>query len=345
MISKRIGTLLAVTLAVAAIISCKKDEETEIKPSLSGTLTFEVPEFVELEEKVTLVPKGITHPEGKGVGYYWKVTPDMESSDTTKFENEDGTGAFEYTFRDSLGTYTVTCYAYASGYYSSSATYYVTTVKGGINGSITDAEFFASDPSYTDPRDGRKYYTTVLGSNEWFRQNLAYPGTSSEKIGMPFRNAEAMNDVFGRFYTWEEAQKACPEEDGWRLPDDTDIRELAEYLTGNEQETGQTIEGVSGKIMVNAKFNTIRLWEFWPAVKITNESKLSTLPAGYANISGTTKDFSGVYDYAAFWTAETSLNPEQAIYRYIYCDKPDIMIGSGYKESFAANIRCVRDVQ
>ena len=130
-----------IIFAALAILSCKKDEITTL-PSLSGALEIKgIEAFIGTDKEsrtITLKPYGAEHPEGKGIGYYWKVSPVMSSYDTTRFENglnkngQQSDGSFTYTIKDSLGTYSIYCYAYASGYYGLSAAEYVTVVRGGI---------------------------------------------------------------------------------------------------------------------------------------------------------------------------------------------------------------------
>jgi tRNA G18 (ribose-2'-O)-methylase SpoU len=50
----------------------------------------------------------------------------------------------------------------------------------------------------------------------------------------------------------------------------------------------------------------------------------------------------GVYEYAAFWTADTD-EDGMAYYRYLICDQSDMMISKGDPEAFGASVRCVRD--
>ena len=56
----------------------------------------------------------------------------------------------------------------------------------------------------------------------------------------------------------------------------------------------------------------------------------------------------GSLTYAVYWSAETVAVPddeeEQALYRMIYVEKPDIMAGSAHKTGFNASVRCVRNV-
>ena len=41
-----------------------------------------------------------------------------------------------------------------------------------------------------------------------------------------------MDMIFGKYYTWTEAQTACPE--GWELPSDADFVELARKVSGKD---------------------------------------------------------------------------------------------------------------
>ncbi len=355
-IGRNIRTVIAAALAIFAAAACKKDDEDEeVLPSLSGQLRFEAESYISKGAELTMTPSGVTHPEGKGLGYYWSVSPLTEKNDTTKYETDDPsvTGTFSYEFPDSLGTFKVTCSAFASGYYSTSSSKYVTTVDP--DESLIDMElgYEGEYGSMTDDRDGRTYRTVQAGNLEWLAENLAYAGTEDEPCGLPYYNAEAMSDVFGRYYTWNEAMEACP--DGWHLPSEEDWLDLGKALSDSEDaESLEIYKGfpdITGKMMVDAKFNSEdnEMWEYWPDVKITNESGLSVIPCGFANVSesvsGPVGTFETAYMFAAFWTStENPQNPsEQAIVRYIYWDAPILQTDNTPKTSFATTVRCVKD--
>jgi hypothetical protein len=183
-------------------VSCKKDDDTKVLPSLNGSLTFYAPEFIAPGQKLTMTPKGVSHPEGGELGYYWKVTPGMTASDTTRYENgltldgKESDGTFSYTFPDTLGTYTISAYAFAKGYSGASRVRYATVVIGDMTGkgSITENGIKASDPKITV--DGIDYYYTNIAGLDWFRHNLANPS-----FGAPYNNDAAMGPVFGRYYS------------------------------------------------------------------------------------------------------------------------------------------------
>ena len=346
---RKLNSFILAASMILAAVSCKKDE-TEVSPSLNGNLTFQIDEFVTPGFVAKMTPKGLSHPDGKGIGYYWKVTPGMTYADTTRLEsglNSDGyatDGTFTYWFSDSLATYTVACTGFAEGYANSYTSKYVTVVKGGLDGSVTGTSLMARDPHITV--DGLTYYYVSHNGLDWFRNNLANPS-----YGAPYVNAEAMSDVFGRYYSYEEALKACPE--GWRLPTDAEWRSMAESVnSASTSKDHDIIPGIAASFMADAEFNSNKMWEYWPAVgEITNSSMLSIIPCGYTNLGTKAQDgkyptaaFYGVYDYAAFWTADKVESEEgMAYYRYLIVDQPDMQISKGDINTLGVSVRCVRE--
>ncbi len=91
---------------------------------------------------------------------------------------------------------------------------------------------------YVDKRNGRSYPVRVLGSKLWFSENLSVRLDSKGKVAksVDFKNcylesAEFCED-FGRYYTWQEAKKACPT--GWHLPGDAEWRDYQKNLTQSD---------------------------------------------------------------------------------------------------------------
>ncbi|MCF0175411.1 MAG: fibrobacter succinogenes major paralogous domain-containing protein [Bacteroidales bacterium] len=325
--------------AAAASTGCKdKDDDTEYF-YLNGELRFEYQPYVEQNARVVFVPKGVTHPDGEDIGYVWKVSSLMSSYDTTKFVGEKGDGSFQFDFTDSLGSFTVSCYAYADGYVSSSASRSVTVVDPSLNGSLTNTGVGgAGESREVDPRDGKTIYYRTHNGVDWMSSNLAYMNS-----GIPYANCGCMSDIFGRLYSWEEAQNVCPT--GWTLPSDADFQAFgAQYGCSYDSVSGKIL-GFAGKLMVNSYFNTLKMWEFWPEVKITNETGFAAIPVGYANLGN--NGFNGTTEYACFWTSDTTQSEGETfgVYRYIVNSEvgnPDVLKGKADKKAFGASVRCIR---
>ena len=325
--------LSAVALCAISLVSCKKDDDdATTKKYLNGTLTFEFPKYVRYGDVVHVVPKGGYKEDESDTLFlcYW-TNPLTGINDTVRFEEDPASKSREFDFMvtvDSLSSFTLTVTIVADGYYTKSGTAGFTIVNPTLGGgSLKGYDFLSSASTFTDSRDNREYYYNTVGGKDWMIQNLAWEGS-----GVAFENDEAISDVFGRFYTWTEAASACPT--GWHLPSNAEFKALAEAVAGKE-------ESAAGALMVNATFNGDKLWEFWPEVKITNQSRFSAIPLGYAVIEGESSVFRSYKEYAMFWTADAS-GSDMGIARYIYVDKPAFFSGEYGKESLRANVRCVR---
>lgn len=349
---RKLNSLILIGTIILSAVSCKEEDEGTVSPSLGGRMTFTIPEFVKPEATITLHPKGVTHPDEKELGYYWKVTPTMTKYDTTRFENgldksgNPSDGSFTHTFSDTLQTYVVYGYAFAEGYASQSASAYCTVVSGGVDESIKNLGIQEDTPYVTV--DGKKLYYTTINGTDWLKTNLDKPSS-----GAPYVNCTAMNDVFGRFYSYEDAVKICPE--GWTLPTTADWDALEEAVKGMKGS-----KTAAAALMANAEFNDTRMWEYWPEIgDITNESGISMIPVGYAMLGAKddnpettspameftypTASFKGYKEYAVFWTADKVTGEEgMAYYRYLINKLPDLMTGKGDVKSFGASVRCVR---
>lgn len=358
----RYRSLYSLLLAAAAIIcissSCKKEDDTVISPSLEGKLSYNICSYLTPGTKVTLTPSGVKHPDGETIGYYWRVSPTMTKSDTTRYENgldkngNESDGTFVHTFSDTLKTYTVTGYAYASGYTYTSRTQDVMVVAGGVDRSITNLGI--AENSKTETIDGKTYHYVTVGGKDWLSRNIADPS-----CGAPYQNCTAMDDVFGRYYSFEEAKNICPE--GWELPSEADWLAVAKEMGASEDtQAYETFEGITASLMGDGYFNDMKMWEYWPKVgAINNNSGLSMIPVGYAILGRENDDISdnnpfvdnrypyanflGTLEYAAFWTADMVEGKEMAYYRYIIADQPDMLISSADTKSFGASVRCVRN--
>ena len=341
---RRILAAAAAIFVALGATSCKDDDDdTTSSDYLDGSISFVLPAFIEPGDVYTLTPTGVsrlsTDDCEDGLGYCWSIDPIATANDTVRYESDGPEVKPDYTLTvpDTLCTITVTCTAFANGYYSSSADVSSIIVRASGEERSLQGVKYEGTKVFKDARDGKEYRYTAVGDREWFVDNLAY-----ESAGKPFFNAKAMTDVFGMYYTWDDAVKACP--DGWRLPSNSDFMALHNTICSDvETDDMADFYGNAGDCMADAYLNETKLWEYWPTVKITNKTGLSMLPTGYAQIS---EDgafaFTGSSEYFTCWVSD-EYNAEKGCYRYIYTDKPNIMLGAAGKKDFATAIRCVRD--
>lgn len=319
-------SLYACLLFAVFLGGCKKDDDEEVTYLyLDGKITLSMPQYVTLGQEFTFVIDSISTLSASGIkederiGYFF-TDPYTGLNDTLA----TGQGSYKFVVLDTLGSFSLTVKGFLSGYVNSSSTAEFTVVDPSLeNGSITGHGIEAGDPFITDERDGRKYYYTAAGNLLWTRNNLAYEGS-----GRAYKDVESMSDLFGRYYTFEEALTACPE--GWRLPS----AEEFDAMCG-------TYGGRAGVLMAYTEFNGERMWEHWSSVKVTNESRLAIMPTGYATVASNSYTFQGLNEYAALWTS--SSEGDMGIYKYIYQDKDVVFNALQAKDGFALPVRCVKE--
>lgn len=308
-------TAFAIGLIVLATIACKKEEEETTSDYMSGSIAIDIPEFVAPGYVIDASDiSSDLYAGGNGIGY---VVVDPYTSE------QDTVAAFiysrilPYTIPDTLGTFDFTCKGFADDYYNSITTVSYTVVNPGLNGSLKGLGIDeAADPSVPG-RGGKKYYFTTLNGLDWLMQNVA-----DESCGKSYKDCQATVDMFGQFYTREEAGNVCPE--GWRLP------------------TSEEWDGLAaGDVMADATLNGEKMWDLYPDVKITNATRLSIVPCGYAEVRSDEYSFKGFRTYATFWTS--SEFEGKPIYKCIYEGLNEITsLTASDSKSFAASVRCVR---
>lgn len=327
--------LLPVALVLAGALSqgCKKETDPEYS-SLTGALSLSMPAYVEPGYTKTFMIDtlmNVSRSDGGTVGYRFYDSYTGKYDTLVTASGQILKHHYTFTAGEKLDSHNLSLTAFVPDgvyYYSTSAYCTYTIVKPGVTPDSSITGFDVSMFSLTDPRDNKSYYIIKAGDRDWMRQNLAWEGA-----GRPFQLCSAMTDVFGRYYTWEEAQTACPP--GWHLPSDADWTALKEGATA-----GRDIPALAGEVMGDLYFNGTKMWEYWRDVKITDKHKLSMIPVGYATVADKDYDFQGIYSYAAFWTSDES--DGMGVCRYIYQDKDIVYRGRASKTDFAASVRCVR---
>lgn len=337
---------LLATLSILFAVSCTKDDTDSGYPGLQGKLVFDAPDFVVPGQviDIDIAIDDLSKLNGSHqIGFYWSDNV-QNKKDTLRNETDplSVSPAFKYVIPDDKTHITLTICAYCENYSAYSTVCNFTVVRDELNnGLITDFDIRQTDSLLTDTRDGKKYLTTKIGSNRWMRQNLAY-----EEYGVPYVNEPLLSNIFGQYYSWEEATSGniCPE--GWELPSESDWVDLAKASGCEQAALFEPFYEIAGSNMVNARYDEELMWEFWPQVKITDKTGFAAIPAGYCEKTEDGCIFRYYGKYAAFWTAdgyqvETS-GGDDGIFRYFHVESPDIMASHASRNGLGMSVRCIK---
>lgn len=178
---------------------------------------------------------------------------------------------------------------------------------------------------FTDPRDGQTYKTVELNGQVWLAENLNFKVRKS----WWYQSKSKYGDVYGRLYTWEAAQKACPP--GWRLPTDEEWRALAHKFGGYaESRTG-----------------------FWGNTKYAHhgepekahEALIKGGGSGFEALFGGERDHHGFFSYIRghgyYWSA--TKDDEGIPYCYFFNSYTDILERKTHFEEMGFSVRCIQD--
>lgn len=297
--------LLAALLLLPA---CKKDESTTTKPSLSGlSIDTSIPyvrvgDVLSFTADVNSITAADADTQPETIGLAWQVN--SASRDTLTRDIRTSNPVFEYTVKEE-GSYTVVCYAFAGDdYYATSAS----------------TTFQAINPITAMEGMDLQLGTLDLQGRLWTNWNV-YESES----GRNYEDCEVVASLFGRYYSWEQAQHICPA--GWHLP--------------SAQEFDEGLGTDAGALMADASFLEKKMWAYWPEVQITNSLHFNAIPVGYIDAAGADAAKNTLGEYALWWTS--SEEDGLGEYRYIVERNPLVQKGLGSKHSLYLNVRCVQD--
>jgi len=172
--------------------------------------------------------------------------------------------------------------------------------------------------TFVDKRDGKSYRTVKIGNQTWMAENLNYNANGSKY----YNNDPANGDIYGRFYNWTTAKKACPA--GWHLPSDAEWTQLV-YYVGGEEKAGEKLKSKSG----------------WANNgNGTDEHGFSALPCGGGfPFDGTAFDGAG---YGGSWWNSTEYDASDAFARFMSYNG-GYVASDNIGKTFLFSVRCVQD--
>lgn len=332
-------------IALFVAMSCSKKDEEEVLPYMKGELKVVFPSYVVAGSYIDGSVEGVIAPED--VTYYWVCDEEpMLFKDTVKGQ------IFHLLAPEDLNTFEVRCQAWRTGYYGMLERRKITVMKAGFHGGSLSGATAPTD-SITDSRDNRRYYIKEIGSLQWFAENLDYAGTSSKTYGVAYDNSVALESIFGRLYSWEEAtggvsasglgngpQGLCP--DGWSVPTREDWEDLAKTVNGGQPLSFDDMwAGLAGKLTPEAAINGVNMWSYSPDFEKNDEWGWNAFPCG--NSVDSHSRFQNMSSYGMWWSA-SELNNDLAAYRYIGYEQDFFAPGYNDKKEFGASVRCVRKI-
>lgn len=123
--------------------------------------------------------------------------------------------------------------------------------------------------NFTDSRDNQTYATVIVNGVEWLAENVNYETEGS----WCYSNIQGNCNSYGRLYTYEAAQKACPA--GWHMPSHGE-----------------------GKTSPYARSYTYKAYETWQGENRTGYSELNVTASGLRNKEG---NFEYMNRVGGFW--------------------------------------------
>lgn len=186
--------------------------------------------------------------------------------------------------------------------------------------------------SFKDERDGTVYKTVVIGSQEWFAENLNYKAIFGSSC---YDNNAANCEVYGRLYRRKTAmakqndsyRDVCPI--GWHIPSSGEWKTLNDYVASQTD----TPVGTALKSPVGFSCNESQCAE--PAPTGTNEFGFSAIGAGW-DISGKHSNEGMV---AMFWVSDQTDSTKQLLFRTESLDSYPL----NRTLTFGMSVRCVKN--
>jgi OOP family OmpA-OmpF porin len=176
--------------------------------------------------------------------------------------------------------------------------------------------------SFIDPRNGKNYKTTRIGTQIWLAENLAFKVSDG---CWAYENKEDNVQIYGYLYNWTAAKSACPS--GWHLPSDPEWDLLFNNLGGD------TISG--NKLMEVGKNHWLK-----PSTGATDEVGFRGIPAGARSVEG-----QFVYQgyYCLFWSStQKDEKSVGLVSMYISNDINKVELSTGYPSN-GVSVRCIKD--
>lgn len=192
--------------------------------------------------------------------------------------------------------------------------------------SALKVKFYNLPTQIIDKRDGKTYKLVYIGTQVWFKQNLAYKTGSGCRA---YKKNQSNVSKYGYLYNWRTAKTVCPS--GWHLPSDKEWTKLANYLGGEE------VAGIKLKIATN--------WKLYNGKNYgNNESGFNALPGGYFHYDANNYNYGSFWDIGSsgYWWSSTSSGNGYAWKRSLNYHTSKVSRSQNNRKD-GYSVRCIKD--
>ncbi|MRT91855.1 fibrobacter succinogenes major paralogous domain-containing protein [Ancylomarina sp. 16SWW S1-10-2] len=193
---------------------------------------------------------------------------------------------------------------------------------------VGDNQYILTKFELIDPRDNKQYRIVKVESQIWMAENLAY---ETKKKSYPYGKDESNVEKYGRLYSWETIEEACPA--GWHVPSDLEWKILEKAIGMTDSELDLTGERGTGS---GAALKSEDGWK--SGGNGLNKYGLNFLPAG---IRGSKGNYASLEIETRVWSS-TELDSKNAYSRGLIFFN-DKITRSAQKKDMASSVRCIKN--
>jgi len=177
--------------------------------------------------------------------------------------------------------------------------------------------------TFTDTRDGQLYqWVRLKDGKKWMANNLNFQMTST----WCYEDNQDNCKQYGRLYTWQSAQGACP--NGWRLPTDDEWWEMASFY-------GKAYNSYAGQEKMEGKDDGEDVYK---ALVQGGKAGFNVLFGGSYSVG---EGFDYLGDLGYYWSSSAH-NESNALGYYFYI-RSRALARDSYHKTLGFSCRCLQD--
>lgn len=191
---------------------------------------------------------------------------------------------------------------------------------------VNDFQAHIENNIFVDERDGYEYETIKIAGRIWMAENLRF----NIGEGTFWYNNDEWYKNYGRLYTWQAAQDACP--NGWKIPNDEDWINLLMHFGGYRDNLKNIFKSIRVGSDLKGAYNALRNG---------GDSGFDVVLAGAGkNMNG--QRFYNRGHTCKFWSSSTSSNILGVRNYFFFKDKEEEVHRDSFNENWLNYCRCIK---